>query len=90
MTSLAFMLVEVPAPPWIMSTTNCSCQRPAMISSQAALIACSSGSGRWPSRQLARAAAFLTIASARIRFGKCDSAISVMRKLSSARAVCTP
>ena len=28
-TSLAFMLVEVPAPPWMMSTTNWSCNEPA-------------------------------------------------------------
>ena len=27
------MLVEVPAPPWITSTTNCSCSLPARISS---------------------------------------------------------
>ena len=28
-TSLAFMFVDVPAPPWIMSTRNCSCCLPA-------------------------------------------------------------
>ena len=39
MTSLAFMLVEVPAPPWIMSTTNWSWSLPAMISSQASAMA---------------------------------------------------
>ena len=38
-TSFAFMLVEVPAPPWITSTTNWSCSAPARISSQAATIA---------------------------------------------------
>src|SRR4030066_359811 len=36
MTSLAFMLVEVPAPPWMMSTTNSSWRRPPLISSPAA------------------------------------------------------
>ncbi len=39
MTSLAFMFVEVPAPPWIMSMVKCLCSFPAMISSQAAMMA---------------------------------------------------
>ena len=35
MTSFAFMFVDVPAPPWIMSMTNWSWSLPATISSQA-------------------------------------------------------
>src|ERR1700680_2114382 len=39
MTSFAFMLVEVPAPPWMTSTTNWSCNLPSRISPQARAIA---------------------------------------------------
>lgn len=35
MTSLAFMFVDVPAPPWTMSTTKCVCHLLLTISSQA-------------------------------------------------------
>ena len=45
MTSLAFMLVEVPAPPWITSTTKWPCQWPSMISWQARSMAAATSSG---------------------------------------------
>src|SRR5438552_1583359 len=56
-TSLAFMLVEVPAPPWITSTTNWSCSAPPMISSQATMIAPARWRSITPSSALASAAA---------------------------------
>ena len=37
MTSLAFMFEDVPAPPWMTSTTNCSLSLPFMTSVQACL-----------------------------------------------------
>ncbi|MNZ95685.1 hypothetical protein D3C78_1148500 [compost metagenome] len=68
-TSLAFMLVEVPAPPWIRSTTNCSWNSPRISRAQAVLIAACLCSGRWPSWRLASAAACLTMARATTSFG---------------------
>ncbi|MNR23779.1 hypothetical protein D3C85_1408180 [compost metagenome] len=66
-TSLAFMLVEVPAPPWITSTTNCSCSLPPRISSHASTMASLCTVPSRPSWWLACAAACLITASARIR-----------------------
>ncbi|MCY1443469.1 hypothetical protein D9M71_598860 [compost metagenome] len=68
-TSLAFMLVEVPAPPWIMSTTNCSWKSPRTIRAQASLIAACLAALRWPSSRLASAAACLTMARAVTNLG---------------------
>ena len=61
MTSLAFMLVEVPAPPWIISTMNSLFHLPEMTSSQACLTALALSSGTRPSLLLAVMAAFFTI-----------------------------
>jgi len=90
MTSLAFMFVEVPAPPWIGSTTNCSCRRPERISSHASVIASAMSGGSRPSSRLARAAACLTEASAVIRSGNWAMVAPVIAKFSTARTVCTP
>ncbi|MNR40924.1 hypothetical protein D3C85_1592590 [compost metagenome] len=68
-TSLAFMLVEVPAPPWIMSTTNCSWKSPRIRRAQASLMAACFSASRWPSCLLASAAACLTMARATTSFG---------------------
>ena len=69
MTSLAFMFVDVPAPPWIMSTTNWSCSAPPRISCAAAMIASAfTGSSASMSR-FAVAAASLTAASAPMNTG---------------------
>ncbi len=68
-TSLVFMLIDVPAPPWIGSTMNCSSSLPAMTSSAAAAIAFAIFGSRWPVSRFASAAAFFTIAMARISAG---------------------
>ena len=64
MTSLAFMLTEVPAPPCIMSTGNWSRNLPATISRQAAQMASAMSLSSTPSSALAAAAAILTYAIA--------------------------
>ena len=66
MTSLAFMLILVPAPPWIRSVTNWPCKRPLSISSQASIIALPTFSLMFPASILAFAAAFFTMARALI------------------------
>jgi hypothetical protein len=90
MTSLAFMFVDVPAPPWTGSTTNCSCSRPARISSHAPMIAPAMSGGSRPRSRLACAAACLTAASAAIRSGNRAMVEPVIAKFSTARTVCTP
>ncbi len=60
MTSFAFMLVEVPAPPWMKSVTNWSRISPAINRSQAAAMALAIFASSTPRSRLARAAAFLT------------------------------
>jgi len=59
-TSLAFMLVEVPAPPWMKSVTNWSIMSPAMTRSQPRMIASATLASIAPRSRLAMAAAFLT------------------------------
>ena len=59
-TSLAFMLVEVPAPPWMKSVTNWSRISPAISRSQAAAIASATFRSSTPRSRLASAAAFFT------------------------------
>src|SRR5436190_161790 len=54
------MLLEVPAPPWMTSTTNSSCSLPSRISSHARRIATERRSSISPSSQLAMAAAGVT------------------------------
>ncbi len=63
-TSLAFMLDEVPEPVWNTSTGNWSSQRPSATSSAAAAIAPAVSSSRTPRRAFTRAAAALIRASA--------------------------
>jgi hypothetical protein len=84
------MFVDVPAPPWMTSTTNCSCSAPFQISRQASTIALAmSGSSR-PSSPLASAAASLTAASASIRCGYAEIEVPVMGKFSLAGGVHPP
>ena len=90
MTSFAFMFVDVPAPPWTMSTTKCPWWCPSMTSWEACSIAAATVSGRSPSRTFARAAASFTIASARTSVGKCETGMPVIGKFSTARSVWTP
>jgi hypothetical protein len=69
MTSLAFMLVDVPAPPWIMSTMNCSCSRPARTSPAATMIASALSGSMAPMARFATVAACFTAASALMKIG---------------------
>ncbi len=87
-TSFAFMLIEVPAPPWIGSTMNHELSLPAMTSSAACAIAFASFGSRWPVSRFARAAAFFTIPIARISAGWIGS--PVIGKFSAPRSVWTP
>ena len=90
MTSLAFMFVDVPAPPCMTSTTNWSWRRPARISRQAAMMAAALAGSSSPSSWLVIAAACLTQASALIRSGYIPMGMPVIGKFSSARTVCSP
>ena len=69
MTSLAFMLVEVPAPPCMTPTTNWSWKRPSMMSWQAWSMSSALRGSSTPISRLARAAACFTLASATMRSG---------------------
>ena len=69
MTSLAFMLVDVPAPPWKTSSRNSSCSLPSISSWQAPSIPVRISFVNCPQSWFARAAASLTMANALIRFG---------------------
>ncbi len=68
-TSLAFMLVEVPAPPWYQSTWNWSWYWPASKASAAFWMAASVSASSAPTSWLARAAASLTSAQASMKPG---------------------
>ncbi len=68
-TSLTFMFVEVPAPPWTTPTVNSSRSRPALISSHAASMRPERSASRAPISRFARAAACLTQAKARTNSG---------------------
>ena len=87
---LSTMLVDVPAPPCTMSTTNCSSSFPARSSSQARMIASAIAGSSSPRSRLAIAAPCLTSARARISSGKKLSRTRLMWKFSTARMVCTP
>ena len=87
MTSFAFMLAEVPAPPWMTSTMNCSCSSPERTSSQALMIAAALSGGSRSRSRLAAAAACFTDARALTRSGYVDIAMPEMRKFSEARRV---
>ena len=65
-TSLAFMLVEVPLPVWKMSTMNWSSKRPSTTSCAALLMASASGGSSRPSSSFTAAAACLMSPSARM------------------------
>ena len=90
MTSLAFMFVEVPAPPWMQSTGNWSSMFPARIRSQAAQMAMPISRGNTCNSIFARAQAFLTQARAQIISGNWESGVPEIWKLFMARNVCTP
>src|SRR6266508_5819203 len=64
------MLVAVPPPPWINESGNCSCQRPATISSAARQSATDRHSSITPACAFASAAAALTCASERSNSGR--------------------
>jgi hypothetical protein len=65
MTSLAFMLVEVPEPVWKTSIGNWSSWRPWATSSAAAAMRSALSASSWPSSAFVRAAAALMRASQR-------------------------
>jgi|GEM_PF-6052163 len=90
MTSLAFMLVEVPAPPWSASTTKCASNWPAMTSSEASAMAAPIAGSSTPRATLAWAAAFLMAPRARMSMAKREMGKPVMGKFSSARRVWMP
>ena len=69
MTSFAFMLVDVPAPPWMTPTRNSLCSAPATISSQTRSITSALACSSTPSSAFARADACFTRASATMRSG---------------------
>ncbi len=69
MTSFAFMFVEVPAPPWITSTTNWSWNSPSITRCAAASMRSAVAGSSTPISRFARAEACLTMASARTRSG---------------------
>src|SRR5438105_1739113 len=88
MTSLAFMLLEVPEPVWNTSTGNCSSCSPRATSAAAPAMAAAmsvSSTPRWP---FTTAAAPLTRPSAAIR---CEPIRSPeIGKFCTARCVCAP
>jgi hypothetical protein len=90
MTSLAFMFDDVPAPPWITSTTNCSLSSPFITSVQACSMAAARSASNSPSSRLVRAAASFTAARPRTRCMLLESGCPVMGKFSTARSVWTP
>ena len=90
MTSFAFMLVDVPAPPCMTSTTNSSRRSPERISSHAVRMAAKRSSSSRPSSWLVVAAASLTAASASTRYGLSPIGMPVIGKFSSARSVWMP
>ena len=69
MTSFAFMLVDVPAPPWMTPTTNWSWNCAVDDELRRAVDEVGLGGIEDPDLALARAEACLTIASARTRSG---------------------
>ncbi len=87
-TSLAFMLVEVPDPVWNMSTGNCASSLPSATSAAAAAIASATRRSSSPSSRLAPAAARLMRPSAWISLGGIGQPL--IGKLLTARCVCGP
>ena len=90
-TSLAFMLTEVPAPPWNTDDGNWSIHRPSTrISSHAPTIASATVLSSTPISWLASAAAFLTMTIPRTKSGMSLIEAEPIGKFSTARTVCTP
>jgi len=87
-TSLAFMLVDVPEPVWNTSTGKWLSHRPSATSRAAALMAAAGSGGRRPSAALASAAASLMSPSARMK-GR-GKRRPLTGKLSTARWVWAP
>ena len=87
-TSLAFMLVDVPLPVWKMSMTNSSSSSPLATRSAAAMMASACSSSSRPSSRLARAAACLIRPSAWMK--RREKRKSLIGKLSTARCVWAP
>ena len=88
MTSLAFMLVEVPDPVWKMSTTNWSSKRPSATSLAACDMASARpASSRSSSRFTSAAAPLISPIALTNDLGKRRP---LMGKLRSARVVCAP
>src|SRR5690554_690579 len=85
-TSLVFMFELVPEPVWNTSTGKCSSCAPVATSSAAPTIASAISAGRTPSSAFARAAAFLTRASASM--WPRSSGVPEIGKFSTARCVC--
>ena len=88
MTSLAFMLVEVPDPVWKMSTTKASSNSPSMTRWAAATMAAERWASRASRSRLTSAAHCLIWAIARMN--ERLKRRSEMGKLSSARRVFAP
>lgn len=90
MTAFMFTMVEVPAPPWIMSTRNSSCQKRATSSSHTTSIMRAFYDRKTRKSAFIRAPAFFTDASARKNSGKCDKGMPRVGKFSIARWVLMP
>jgi len=91
MTSLVFMLTEVPAPPWKTSTGNWSMHRPSVSTeSQPAMMASATSAGMVHISLLAMAEAFLTITMPRTISGTSLILAELILKFSMARTVCMP
>src|SRR6185436_7922983 len=87
-TSLVFMLLEVPDPVWKMSTTNSRSYFPAATSCAAWVMASATLPSSLPLLRFTSAAAFLISASARIT--RRGSRSPLTGKFSAARCVCAP
>ena len=87
-TSLAFMLVEVPEPVWKISTTKCSSSFPSATSSAAATMAPAIFASSSPKSWLVSAA--LRLISPSARMNEREKRRSEMGKFSTARIVEAP
>ena len=87
-TSLAFMLVDVPEPVWKTSTTNWSFSLPSATSCAARTIASATSGSSSPRSRLASAAASLIWPRARMKDG--GNRRSLIGKLSTALIVWAP
>ena len=90
MTSLAFMFVEVPAPPWMTSTTNWSLSLPSRISLQASTMAAALPGVEQSELVVGAGGGLLHGGQRRDQVQLEDSGWPVMGKFSTARRVWTP